>query len=691
MKLDFRKKHIHFDGTKEIETKIKNQTDNVISRRFKILMIGVCVVGFLFLGKLFVTQVKQKDYYETKLTQYNTDVLTTDTFRGNIYDRNYQRLVYNKNINCATYYAVKNIKEEEIDLMIKFLIDNVNIDISGNKVTTRDKKDYLMMKDKQFVDSLVTQEEMKRYANNDNADEIIYDLKLSRITDDILNEKLTDYDIKYYKLFYTINSCKSGSTVLIEGLSIKEASLIGENSSILRGIKVTNDWERAYEHDNIFKSVLGNVTTKKNGLPATQKELLLAKDYKNDSRVGVSGLEAQYESILKGREATYKLQYDENGNPNISMLSSGAQGQNIRLTIDWEIQQALSEEIEKELKKHTGYENRFNNNIMVTVMNPNNGDIIAMAGKRRGDDGQIYDYAAGNYLSAFKIGSTIKGGTVYTGYKNNLITENTVYKDDSTGIKIKGTKNKRSYKALGNVNDIEALAQSSNVYMFYVAINLGKGHYEYDKPLNIDMKAFDTLRQCYGELGLGVRTGLDVPHEELGYRGDNPSAGNLLDFSIGQYDTYTPVQLAQYASTIANGGKRVQPHLFLESFVEDENNTFVSSYEHKVKILDDVSQHKTAFERIQKGFRQCILSGTGRQVNGYYNPAGKTGTAEDYSYSGKTDYPNHLFAGYAPYDNPEIVVACVAERQSSSTGESCKPLSKFVFTKYFDKYGIKSQ
>ena len=136
------KRNIKFDGTKEIETKNKNKRDNIIARRFRILMGFVICVAFIFLIQMFNIQIKNEDYYDTKLDQYNSDLLTADTFRGNIYDRDGNRLVYNKNVSCATYYAVKNIKEKEIDLIIKFLIDNIDIDIS--KVSTRDKKDYLI-------------------------------------------------------------------------------------------------------------------------------------------------------------------------------------------------------------------------------------------------------------------------------------------------------------------------------------------------------------------------------------------------------------------------------------------------------------------------------------------------------------------------------------------------------------------
>ena len=80
----FKKSSIRFDGQKEIETKLKNQTENVISRRFKILMIVVGLMGILLLARLCLTQITERNYYTTKLSQYNTGVFTTDTFRGNI-------------------------------------------------------------------------------------------------------------------------------------------------------------------------------------------------------------------------------------------------------------------------------------------------------------------------------------------------------------------------------------------------------------------------------------------------------------------------------------------------------------------------------------------------------------------------------------------------------------------------------
>ena len=145
----FKKNPIRFEGQKEIETQIKNQTDNVISRRFKILMGFIGVVGVILLVRLFLTQITQQEYYTTKLDQYNTSLFTKDTFRGNIYDRNYKRLSYNKNINCATYYAVQDITKEEMEMIANFLVKNVNVDTKS--VTERDKKDYLILKNEKLV------------------------------------------------------------------------------------------------------------------------------------------------------------------------------------------------------------------------------------------------------------------------------------------------------------------------------------------------------------------------------------------------------------------------------------------------------------------------------------------------------------------------------------------------------------
>ena len=557
----------------------------------------------------------------------------------------------------------------------------------------------LRLQNKVYLPSgnLVSDKEKSELQNQDNYDDALLKLQIERISDEMLDKYMDEDTLKYTHFYYLMRSCTSGSSILAEGLTEQEASIIGENADILPGIKITTDWSRQYVYNNEFSQVLGKVTTKKQGLPAEQKDELLALGYQNDSRIGVSGLEAQYEDILRGSDSSYTLNYDENGNPIVTSSKSGIAGSNIRLTIDWQLQQFADQLIENELKTMNS-QNKFFNKMFFTMIDPYTGEILVMSGKMIDKEtGEVTDYAAGNYLDANLIGSTIKGGTLYTGFKEGLITPGTVFVDEP--IKIKGTEPKKSYRNMGAIDEVDAMAYSSNVYMFRIAMLLGGANYVYDGPLKINDEAFDILRRDLGELGLGVKTGLDVPYEELGVHRDlNRTGGFLLDASIGQYDTYTNIQLAQYAATLANGGKRIKPHLLLDSYTTDSDGIANANYVAKTEVLDDVSAQTTVFNQIKQGMRACVTRSNGTS-NKYWSSKpyvtyAKTGTAEDYTGTGKTDYPNHLQIGYIQADEnsePIVAFACVAIRQtvaSDNSSSSAPYISQAIVDEYVKKYGL---
>src|SRR5699024_428762 len=138
---------------------------------------------------------------------------------------------------------------------------------------------------------------------------------------------------------------------------------------------------------------------------------------------------------------------------------------------DWELQQFADQVIENELKACNANNKHFNK-MFLTLMDPQTGEIIVMSGKTiNKETGEVSDYADGNYLDANLIGSTIKGGSLYVCFKNNLITPNTYFMDEP--IKIKNTAEKKSWKSFGNINEVDAIAYSSNVYMFRIAMLLG--------------------------------------------------------------------------------------------------------------------------------------------------------------------------------------------------------------------------
>ncbi|WP_279159759.1 peptidoglycan D,D-transpeptidase FtsI family protein [Thomasclavelia cocleata] len=696
MSFNFRNKmhKIRFYGALEQEREQKSQQDNIISRRLIVLLCFIIAVTSVMAARLAFIQFNEADELAIKLEKYGIATYSTDAPRGEIVDREYTKLVQNTNVICATYYAPKKITDKQLQSSAKFLAKTINLDTS--LISKRNKKDYFLIAFPDLAKNLVSDEEKIELKKQANYEKALLSLQIDRISDEMLNEHLDEATLIYTHFYYLMKSCTSGSSILAEGITEQEASIIGENADILPGINVTTDWSRQYVYDNEFKQVLGKVTTKKQGLPVELKNQLLALGYQNDSRVGVSGLEKQYEEILRGNDSSYTLNYDSKGNPIITNAKTGTAGSNIRLTIDWELQQLADKLIEDELKAMNS-QNRFFNKMFFTMMDPYTGEIIVMSGKIiNKETGEVTDYAAGNYLDANLIGSTIKGGTVYTGFKEGLIQAGTTFMDEP--IKIKGTKEKKSHRDMGLINEIDALAYSSNVYMFRIAMLLGGANYVYDGPLKINDAAFETLRRDLGELGLGVKTGIDVPYEELGvHRDRNRTGGLLLDASIGQYDTYTNIQLAQYACTLANGGKRIKPRLMMDSYIDDQDGTANANYTAKPEVLDDVSNQATAFSQIKQGMRACVTRSNGT-CNAFwsgksYITYAKTGTAEDYTGTGDTDYPNHLQIGYIQADEnskPAIAFACVAIRQTkATTGTSSAPyISHQIVDKYVEKYGL---
>lgn len=204
----------------------------------------------------------------------------------------------------------------------------------------------------------------------------------------------------------------------------------------------------------------------------------------------------------------------------------------------------------------------------VVMMNPKNGQILSMAGKKfveKDGDVEMEDFALGNMVTSYELGSAVKGATLLTGYQTGAIKPGDEFYD--APMKFKGTQAKKSWNVsgFGNINDLRALQVSSNVYMFHTALQIAGVNYVPNGTLDIKQDAFDTMRYYFKQFGLGVPTGINLPNETIGQtRQKDTQPGFLLDFSIGQYDTYTPLQLAQYISTIANDGYRMQPQIVQE-------------------------------------------------------------------------------------------------------------------------------
>ena len=266
-------------------------------------------------------------------------------------------------------------------------------------------------------------------------------------------------------------------------------------------------------------------------------------------------------------------------------------------------------------------------------------------------------------------------------------------------IKIKNTPLKCSWRTMGLIDDVYALAYSSNVYQYKIAIKVGNGNYQYDKPLKISDDAFSKYRSMYASFGLGVKTGIDLPVESLGYSGKSKLSGHLLDYAIGQYDTYTPIQLSQYISTLANGGVRLEPYLLKEVYSPSSNpDTLLGDliYAKEKTILGVVDVEKKYIDRVRYGFNQVINNGIGYGYMGNYtNSAGKTGTSQSFLDTDNdgvvdTETISTSFVGYAPGDNPIMSLVVVSPDVSlpdaNYTSQVTKRISSRVVNSFFDIY-----
>ena len=673
--------------------------EDLIEKRYKILVIIIFIIMAILLICLFNVQIMKNKFYQEKLDELTVTIIEGDsTPRGRIYDRNGVLIVDNTSVRTIYYKKQNKITtKEEIDMA--YLVAEY-IDVNYDKLTDDMLKKFWILNNSDKAKKRIKEEEWEKLENRKLTNEDIEKLKLERVTEKDL-EKYEEIDKEACYIYNLMNKgyYYTQKTIKNDDVTEEEYSKIAEHIDKLPGFNVKLDWERYYPYGDTFKTILGSVSSSSSGIPYNLKEYYLEKDYSLTDRVGTSYIEYQYEEYLKGTKATYQL--NEDGS--YTELTKGSRGNDIVLTIDINLQKEIEEILEEELivAKNEPYTQYFDKSYVI-VNDPKTGEILAMAGKQivRNENGSynIYDYTPGVITSSVTPGSIVKGASHIVGYNTGALNIGEVRNDAC--IKIAATPLKCSFREYGNINDVDALKYSSNTYQFLTAINVGEAKYVYNKALVIDEKAFDTYRETFSQFGLGIKTGIDLPNESLGYQGTNRLSGLLLDFSIGQYDTYTPIQIAQYMSTIANNGTRVKPYLLKAAFDSKEESLKNIIYETKVKKLNKVDTKSEYLQRVQEGFKQVMApGGTGSGYIDYnYKPAGKTGTAQsflDTDGNGKIDTATTTttFSAYAPYDNPEVVFTVISpdvspeEVSYDAMSKVNVRISQKVSKKYFEIYG----
>ena len=562
---------------------------------------------------------------------------------------------------------------------IKLLRDH--IDINYDLVTEDNLKDYYLFINRN--NNLMTKEEKKKLEERKITKKEVDELIRSRINTE-------EIDRKEAYLYYLVNNGYYYEEKIIKrNASEEEYAFVASNISNLSGFNVKIEWERKYLYGDTFRSILGSIST--NGVPKEYKDEYLRKGYKLNDIVGISNLEYQYEDYLKGEKAIYKLNDDNS----YTLVKEGIRGKDIVLTIDINLQKEIENILTEEIIN--AKENDLNTSLYdgskVIVTNPYTGEILAYVSKEIINN-NIYDNSETLSTSVVTPGSIVKGASISTGYKYGAIDIGDVMLDEC--IKIKNKPSKCSWKkGIGYINDIEALMISSNSYQFKTAIKVSGEPYTYNGDLNISKETFDKYRNMFKEYGLGIKTGIDLPVEATGNIGDKYDSDMLLDLVIGQYDTYTPIQIASYISTIATSGNRYKLH-FLKEVRESSNDDSLGDIylEYKPILLNKVSLDDKYISRIRLGFSKVMLSLGYGYMGDVPDPSGKTGTSnsfKDTDNDGVIDREtiSKAFIGYAPSENPKFSIVILSPHVSDLTyGEYVSNvnyrISERVSNKVFD-------
>ncbi|HFI0644696.1 TPA: penicillin-binding protein PBP2B [Streptococcus suis] len=647
---------------------------NFIFLRLNILFSIVIFLFLILILRLADMQIVNHDFYSNKLSTASQKIISNGSVRGQIYDAQGKPLVENQIQQVVSFTRSNKMSAQEMKEVANKLLQWVNI--SNVTISQRDKADYYLADTEVYQQVVEKLPDSKRYDSDGNylEEATIYANAVDSLPEDVLN--YSEQENKAIELFKQMNGATYFATINLatDPLSAEQVAHIVANESQLPGISTTNNWQRTILPTSL-SSVIGTVTSEQAGLPAEDAEYYLSKGYSPNDRVGTAYLEKQYEEVLQGQREKKEINLDRNGNvESIKTIQEGQQGNNIKLTIDLAFQDGVNAILNRHFQNELATGSAlYSEGVYAVALEPTTGAVLAMSGySHEKGTGEITEDALGTITSVFTPGSIVKGATISSGWENGIISGNQVLLDEP--IYFAGSAPITSWWAYGsfNIDVTQALEYSSNVYMVKIALGLLGQTYSPNMFLNDGdalTNAMTKLRSTFAEYGLGAPTGIDLPLESTGFLPEEYSTANFIMNAFGQFDNYTPMQMAQYVATVANNGKRISPHL-VEGIYGNNPQGGLGDLIETVsgKEMNQVNISADEMALLRQGFYQ-LVNGGGRFNTGSAIGRGaavtisaKTGTAETYTTTPSGEVVtavNTNVVAYAPSDNPQIAVAVV--------------------------------
>lgn len=659
------------------------------------LLFAIVILLFLaIIGRLLYMQVLHKDFYENKLASASQTRVTMGSARGEIYDAAGKPLVQNTVKQVVSFTRSNKMTAADLKDISKKLLDYVTV--TSPELTDRQMADYYLADTEVYKKTVEALPKDKRYDSDGNqlSESELYNNAAESIAVNQLN--YSDDEKKAIYLFSQLNSVENFATgnIQTDPLTDTQVALIASASKKLPGISISTSWDRKVLETSL-SSIVGTVSSEKSGLPAEEVDAYLKKGYSLNDRVGTSYLEKQYEEVLQGKRTVKEIHLDKYGDmESVENVEEGSKGKNIKLTIDLTFQDSVDNLLKSYFNSELSNGGaKYSEGVYAVALNPKTGAVLAMSGiKHNLETGELTPDSLGTVTNVFVPGSVVKAATISSGWENGVLKGNQTLTDQPIVFQGSAAINSWYTPYYGSfpVTAVEALEYSSNAYMVQTALGMMGQTYQPDMTVKTNQleSAMGKLRATFGEYGLGVSTEIDLPDESTGFIPQKFDLANYLTNAFGQFDNYTPMQLAQYVATIANNGVRLAPHI-VEGIYDNNDKGGLGELIQAIdtKEINKVNISESDMAILHQGFYQ-VSHGTSPLTTGRafldgatVSISGKTGTAESYVAGGQ-EANNTNAVAYAPTENPQIAVAVVFPHNTNLTKNVGPAIARDIINLY---------
>ena len=651
----------------------------VFDSRIKILSAFILAVFLMFAMKLVQYQIIEgEQHFESS----NTSVVFEQTLtasRGDIVDAYgtplaSSQLVFNVTLNRA-YLHSDQLNRRIIEALDILEENNENI----NDILPLEKESpYSFIEEKESEIEWVRKTlELNVYATEND---VIEKLGERYSLEDIPKSMWRKVGGIRYTMEREGYSLSTPFTIATD-VSEKTVAVITENSRQLSGLEIYDTSKRYYEDGTVLPHLMGTVGI----IWAEEYEELKNQGYGMTDTLGKSGLEKLYESYLKGTDGSVQIERNMYGEiTGKQIIDAPEEGNTVKLTIDYHLQKELNEIMVRQmdaLHQRTTLWGKEADGMSAVVIDVKTGGILAVANYPTFDlnlyTSNYNEYAADEdnplfnraVQGLYRPGSVFKCAVALAALQEGIITEDTKIRCTGTYMYYAPSYMPSCANGAvhGSINVKEALKVSCNCFFFEVGRQLG----------------IEKLNEIAHQMGMGVKTGLEISErtgvvsnpEYTESLGGTWQAGNVIQAAIGQLDTaLTTVQLATYASTIANEGRRLNTHIV--DSIESINGDVV--YKTPVDVLSELTDKNDSYRIVEEGMLMASTEGNAAQFLKVlpYGVASKTGTAQ------VGDYYNATMMAYGPVENPEIAVAIIAEK--AGNGYLLAESIRDIFIKYYE-------